>query len=192
MSADDAISQGGRIGSVSLSALDPKIVRWRFAAAVVTVPLVGALLMYLAYPIVWWLGNHGSAQVISPKDPALAFAILGIVFGFLVVVTAALPLMVWLIQRGHTSIGHFTLAGIVLGNLPFAVYLAVVLGATVRHLIGGTLAAHLSPITDLLIGGLRAVVIGSVMGAASAVVFWLVAGLDSWSDPETASVRPVR
>ena len=175
------------MGSVSLAPLDPKIIRWRFAAAVVTVPLVDALLMYLGYPIVWWLGNHGSAQVVSPEDPALAFAIWGIVFGFLVMVTAGVPLAIWLIQRGHTSIEHFILAGIALGNLPFVVYLAFVISATVRHVIGGTLAAHLSPIPDVLMGGLRAVLIGSVMGAASGFVFWLIAGPQS-----IASARPVR
>lgn len=176
------------MASVSVSPLDPRILRWRFLAAVVVVPLFDALLGYLAYPIVWGLGNHGSARVVSPKDPALAFAIWGLVFGCLVMVTAALPLAIWLIHRGHTSIEHFILAGIALGNLPFIVYLAIVIGATVRHLIGGTLAAHLSPIADLLMAGLRAVLIGSVIGAASAVVFWLIADLHS----STASAGPVR
>ena len=56
-------------------------------------------------------------------------------------VTAGVPLAIWLIQRGHTSIEHFILYGIALGNLPFVVYLAFVISATVRHVIGGTLAA---------------------------------------------------
>jgi len=47
---------------------------------------------------------------------------------------------------------------------------------TFLHLIAGTLAEHLSPAAELLAGGLRVVFIGSVMGAVSGVMFWLIAG----------------
>jgi len=98
------------------------------------------------------------------------------VLGFLVMFTAGMPVADTLIRRRQTSIHHFAVAGVALGNLPFAVYLCVVLFFTLMHLLNGTLAEHLSPIPELLAGGVRAVFIGSVMGAASGVMFWLVNG----------------
>ena len=151
-----------------------KIDRWRFVAAVVVIPLVDALLGYLAFPLVWWLGNHGASRPVSPEQTAMAFGALTGGLGLLVMITAALPVTLWLSRRGRTSLHHFAVAGVALGNLPFAVYLWVVLGFTVLHLIGGTLGAHLSPPAELLLGGMRAIVIGSVAGAASGVMFWLI------------------
>ena len=149
--------------------------RWRFVAAVLVIPLFDAALGYLAFPIVWWLGNHGAYRPISFPQAALAFGTLAGALGLLVMITAAVPIAVWLIRRGQRSIQHFVVAGAVLGNLPFAVYLSIELLFTSMHLIGGTLAEHLSPTAELLAGGLRAVLIGSSMGIASGVVFWLIA-----------------
>jgi hypothetical protein len=159
--------------------LESKIRRWRLVAAAVAIPFFDALFGYLAFPIVWWLGDHGAFRPVSPEQAALDFGMLAGGLGLLVMITAALPLAVWLIRQGRTSIHHFAVAGVVLGNLPFAVYLCVVLLFTVLHLFTGTLAEHLSPTAELLAGGLRAILIGSVMGAASGVMFWLIAGLHS-------------
>jgi hypothetical protein len=156
-----------------------KIDRWRFVAAVVAIPLFDALLGYMVFPIVWWLGDHGAFRPMSPQQAALGFGTLAGVLGLLVMITAALPITVWLIRHGRTSIRHFAAAGVVLGNVPFTVYLWVALIFTLLHLLAGTLAEHLSPAAELLAGGLRAVLIGSVMGAMSGLMFWLIAGPQS-------------
>lgn len=163
------------MASLPVVSLDSNIRRWRFVAAVVTIPLFDALLGYVAFPMVWWLGNHGAFRPVSPQQAALGFGTLAGVLGFLVMITAALPITLRLIRHGQTSIHHFAAAGVVLGNLPFAVYLWAVLVFTVLHLFAGALAEHLSPTAELLAGGLRAVLIGAVMGAASGVMFWLIA-----------------
>jgi hypothetical protein len=80
-----------------------------------------------------------------------------------------------MIRGGQTSIGHFAIAGVVLGNLPFAVCLLAAVTATLGHLAAGTLADHLAPATALLAGGLRVVSIGSVVGGVCGVPFWLIA-----------------
>ena len=46
--------------------------------------------------------------------------------------------------------------------------------ATLAHLMNGTLSQHLSPFSALIAGALRALAIGTVMGASSAFVFWLL------------------
>jgi hypothetical protein len=111
----------------------------------------------------------------APLD-SLAFGMLAGVLGLLVMITAALPVTLRLTRRGQTSLHHFALAGVVLGNLPFAVYLWVAFGFTLLHLAAGTLGEHLSPPAEVMAGGLRAVLIGSVIGVASGVTYWAIAG----------------
>ena len=159
--------------------LDSKIGRWRFVAAVVAIPLFDALLAYVGFPVVWWLGDHGASRPVSPQQAAQAFGTLAGAIGLLVMITAAVPVTIRLIRHGQTSIHHFAVAGVVLGNLPFAVYFWVVLLFTFLHLLNGTLAEHLSSTAELIAGGLRAVFIGSVMGASSGVMFWLIAAPQS-------------
>ena len=155
---------------------DPTVDRWRFVAAVIAVPLVDALLGYVAFPLVWWLGNHGAFRPVSSQQAALAFGTLAGVLGLLVMITAALPVTIRLVRRGRTSLRHFAAAGAVLGNFPVAVYLWIAFGFAIVHLLAGTLGEHLSPPGALVAGGLRAVLIGSVMGAVSGVTFWVIAG----------------
>jgi hypothetical protein len=149
--------------------------RWRLLATLTAVPAFDAVAGYATFPVVWWLGNHGSFRPISAQQPALDFGVLAGLLGFLVMITAGLPAAFQLIRRGRTSIRHFALAGVVLGNLPFAAYLCVVIVFTLIHLFAGTLAEHLSSPVKLLAGAVRAVLIGSVFGAASGVMFWLIA-----------------
>jgi hypothetical protein len=162
--------------SIRVVSFDSKTGRWRFLAAVLAIPLFDALLGYMAFPVVWWLGNHGTYRPISPDEAARHFGLLACVLGFLVMFTAGIPVADTLIRRRQTSVHHFAVAGVALGNFPFAVYLCVVLFFTLMHLLNGTLAEHLSPIPELLAGGLRVVLLGSVLGAASGFMFWLIAG----------------
>ena len=164
------------MSSIPAASPAPIVGGWRFLAAVAAVPLFDGLLAYWAFPIVWWLGDHGAYRPASPGEPDRIFGTLAGVLGFLVMITAALPVTVHLGRRGWTSIRHFAAAGAVLGNLPFAVYLCVILLFTLVHLFQGTLIDHLLPASELLLGGVRAVLIGSFMGAASGAMYWLIAG----------------
>lgn len=147
----------------------------RFLAALVAIPLADALLGYALFPVVRWLGGHGQFATSSP-DAAVSFGVICGAFAFLVIITAGLPVSSWLSRRGRTSVLHFAAAGAALGNLPFAAYLWVMLGFTISHLVAGTLGEHLSPITELVKGGLRVVLIGSAAGVVSGSMFWLLAG----------------
>lgn len=147
----------------------------RFLAAVVAIPLADALLGYAVFPVVWRLGGHGQFARPSP-EAAVSFGVICGVFAFLVMITAGIPATSWLSRRGRTSVLHFAGAGAALGNLPFAAYLWVMLGFTISHLVGGTLDEHLSPIAELVKGGLRALLIGSAAGIVSGSMFWLIAG----------------
>jgi len=151
-----------------------RISRGPFLAALIVIPLFDALLAYYGFPIVWWLGDHGTARPVSDQQPARAFALLTGGLSVLVMITVTAPITIRLIRRGQTTIRHFALAAAAVGNLPFAVYLCLVLALTIAHLIAGTLSEHLSPPAALLAGGLRAILIGSVIGAVSGVVFWLI------------------
>jgi hypothetical protein len=161
--------------SIVVAPIGSKIGRLRLLAALVALPPVDALLGYLAFPIVWWLGDHGAFRPIASDGMALWSATVAGALGLFITITAALPVTWWLIRRGHTSAPSFALAGVVLGNVPFAAYLCFILRATLEHLVAGTLGNHLSPAAELLAGGLRVVVIGSTMGAASGVMFWFIA-----------------
>jgi hypothetical protein len=162
--------------SIAVVPWTSKIGRLRFLAAVLGIPLFDALLGYVAAPVVWWLGNHGAYRSVRPDEVPLRFGLVTGTLGFLVMFTAGIPVAVLLIRRRWTTSHHFAVAGILLGNLPFAGYLCMALYFSLMHLFMGTLAEHLSPIPELLAGGARAVFIGSVMGAASGVAFWLVDG----------------
>ena len=99
----------------------------------------------------------------------------------LVTVGGAVPVVLSLIKRGPLTVGRLVLAGVALGNAPLALYAAAVAFFAILHLAAGTMSQHLMPLSSLLAGTLRAVLFGSAMGAASAVVFWFVGirGADS-------------
>jgi len=170
------LEESASLSSIAVVPWPSKISRLRFLAAVLGIPLFDALLGYVAAPVVWWLGNHGAYRPVRPDEVPLRLGLLTGTLGFLVMFTAGIPVAVWLMRRRWTAIHHFAVAGILLGNFPFAGYVCMALYFTVMHLFMGTLAEHLSPIPELLAGGVRAVFIGSVMGAASGVMFWLVNG----------------
>jgi hypothetical protein len=145
----------------------------RIVAAFTVVPVVVFVAARLGFPIVWSMsGNRG--QIISPAEPATAFAALTGFIGLLVTLFGAVPVFVWMKKRGPVSLSRTIGAGIVLGNTPMV---AIAIGAlyfTVLHIVGGTISQHLSPPIDVIAGFVRLSAIGSVLGASSAFVFWLV------------------
>jgi hypothetical protein len=149
--------------------------RWRILVTLVALPLFDAVLGYAAFPMMYRLGNHGAFRLASPEQVSFNFGVMAGVLGFVIMITLALPAASWLTRSGRTSVRHFAFVGTVLGNLPFAFYLYIALVFTVVHLVQGTLGEHLSPMSELLAGGVRAILLGSFIGGASGIVFWLIA-----------------
>jgi hypothetical protein len=145
----------------------------RIVAAFAVVPAVVFVVARLGYPIVWYMSGHGG-QVISPSDPATSFAGVTAIIGVLVTLFGAVPAFVWMKKRGPLSLSRTIGAGIVLGNCPTVVIAIGGFYFTLLHIVGGTISLHLSPPLDVIAGFLRISVIGSVLGAISAVVFWMV------------------
>jgi hypothetical protein len=147
-------------------------VRGRLLAAFALMPLVDAALGYLGFPLVWALVKDGAAT--ADPHAAIVFATLAGILGVLVTLCGALPVVSWLMRRGPVPYTQVLLAGLALGNAPFAVYVAMLLPFTVLHLASGTLWDRLIPLSALAAGTLRALAIGSAMGMLSATVFWFV------------------
>jgi len=141
---------------------------FRLWAAFAMVPFVDAAVAFLCFPLVWAMGGH-AGRLIDPAGAAFAFAVLSGVLGFLVTCAGAVPLVLWLAKRGPISLRKASLPGLLLGNAPFAAFvIAIVLPATIGHLIMGTMSQHLVPLSDLAAGTIRILLIGSGMGAFSA------------------------
>lgn len=131
--------------------------RWRLFIAFAILPPIHALVGFIAFPVA-------------------GFALLIGAMGVLVTLCGGVPVVFSLMKRGPVSFQQIAVAGVALGNVPFAIYAFVILVFSVGHLAMGTLWERLLPLSDLLGGVLRAVTMGSIMGITSAVVFWL-AGL---------------
>jgi len=145
----------------------------RIVAAFAVVPVVVFAVARLGFPIVWYMSGN-SGHITSPSDPASSFAALTAFIGLLVTLFGAVPTFVWLKGRGPVSLSRALGAGVVLGNSPMV---AIAIGAlyfTLLHIIGGTISQHLSPPLDVIAGFARLSLIGSVLGAISALVFWLI------------------
>ena len=137
--------------------------RLRLLAAFAAIPFVDALLAFAAFSLL-----RGSS------DAAFGFAVLTGVIGLLVTVCGGIPVVWSLRKEGRLSLRQLLLAGLALGNAPFAVYALMIGYFALVHLINGTLAERLLPMSELLRGTAVAIAIGSAMGMASAAVFWVV------------------
>ena len=159
-------------------------VRWRVLTAFAILPILQALVAFVAFPLVWRLGDHGASQPVDWGEAAREFAIVTGLIGMFVTVAGAVPVVHWLMRRGRVSLARFLVAGLVLGNVPFALYLVVlILPATMSHLVMGTLSQHLVPVSALLAGALRAILIGSIFGVIAAAAFWFIAILGTDAAP---------
>jgi hypothetical protein len=176
------------MASTAAKALSSRIDRRRLLLAILLLPLFDALLGYTTLP---WLMSADRWGTNSSNESAMVFAGLAGMLGFFVTITAAAPIALWLERRGQMSAGHFTLAGAAIGNAPAAVYLAVMLGFAVMHLVAGTLGAHLSSARDLLEGAVQILLTGSCLGAASGAFFWLIAIRRSHLDGAASTIDGV-
>jgi hypothetical protein len=142
----------------------------RLAVAFAVLPPAQALLAYVLFPLFWEL-----AGTFRPNDGAAAhMARVTGVLGVLLTLVAV-PVVLLLLRRGEATLQRLLITGVALGNLPFALYLSLLIRPTLMHLIGGTLGNHLVPVSDLLVAGLRVVALGSTFGLLSAGLFWMIA-----------------
>jgi hypothetical protein len=145
----------------------------RLACAFAAVPLVQALSMYFDFPLFRGFMGHGPSGY--PSGAAAMWATITGVCGVFVTVSGAVPVFGWFRRRGSVTLMHAVSAGVVLGNVPFALYLLLlILPFTIMHLARGTLAQHLIPVPSLLTATWRVIVLGSVLGVIGALTFWVV------------------
>lgn len=146
----------------------------RTLAAFALLPPLDALLGALLFPLAWWLTDQDGYRLRSSSDALVPFAVISGVSGLLVTIGGAVPVVLTLAQRQRLSLRNAVISGVLLGNAPFAVYLAFVLSFTIQHIAGGTLRDHLVPISSLMAAGARVIAVGSTMGVISALVFWTI------------------
>jgi hypothetical protein len=77
--------------------------KWRVLTAFAVLPVVNAVLAFIGFPIIWWLGGHGGFQPLDSGQAAGGFAMLVGVLGLLVTMSGAMPVVFWLMKRGPVS-----------------------------------------------------------------------------------------
>jgi flagellar biogenesis protein FliO len=120
-------------------------------------PIVAAVLGFITFPLLEW--SHPLLQsdvsVSGSIQPAIAEGIAVSMAASLVTLLAAFPAAVWVLKRYQFTLGRAVMSGLVLGNLIPAI--AIVLCASYG-----------------LLGLVRLIVFGSLLGVAGAVAFWMV------------------
>jgi hypothetical protein len=142
--------------------------------ALAVLPLLDALVAFVAFPVLWCCGGRAGLQLMDPAEAARTFAVLSGVLGVLVTLCGALPVVWWLMKRGPLTLEQLLIAGLALGNAPFAAYLCFLAPFAIMHVMAGTMSEHLLPASELLATAVRSIGIGSFMGSLSAVVFWFL------------------
>ena len=102
-------------------------------------------------------------------------AILSGVSAIFVTISGGLPAYLTLKQRGPISLSQTVWTGAALGNLPLALFGFMSALFALAHVAAGTISQHLVPISSLIISTIGLILLGSILGAASAAVFWFVA-----------------
>jgi hypothetical protein len=157
---------------MSDASLAPSPSGGRLAVGFAVLPPAQALLAWWVFPIFWAL-----AGTFEPHNSAGAAAHMARVTGVigLFATLVAVPVVLLLLRRGEATLQRLLIVGVALGNLPFAMYLGLLIRPTLMHLMGGTLGNHLVPVSELLMAGARVVALGSIFGVLSAGLFWILA-----------------
>jgi hypothetical protein len=136
-------------------------------------PFVAALLGFVIFPVVDYTGRalYGGRPA-DPLDAAISFAAGVGIAGLLITAFGALPTLAWLLKRGPVSKRQALISGAVLGNVPGL----VIVGAIAATRMTQGAMPGLRELTYGPAGAVRAIVVGSFIGAASAAVFWRLAG----------------
>jgi hypothetical protein len=136
-------------------------------------PFAAALIAFVLFPVVAITGRGLYwGYPTDMLDAALSFAFGVGVAALAVTVFAALPVFLRLLRRDHISQADVVCWGALLGNIPSAL-IVLSLGAQLWR--SGT-SVGLDNLTYGAPGAARAIILGSVVGAGSASVFWWIAG----------------
>ena len=162
-----------RRGGIGLA--EARIITGRLWLAFALLPVANLVFGYALFPIFRWLADHGSARPVDPAGEALAIGILCGVLALLVTICGGIPVLFWLRRRGPITLQQTLAAGVLLGNTSRVCDLRVRLTVfALMHLLAGTLSEHLAPAAELVLATVRVVLLGSVLGLASALVVWIL------------------
>jgi len=136
-------------------------------------PFAAALIAFGLFPIVEITGRglYGGYPT-DMWDAAVALAFGVGVAAVPITVFAAVPLFLRLLRRGDFSRGEVVCWGALLGNIPGA----LIVLALAAQLSRSGAAVNLDNLTYGVPGAARAIILGAVIGAGSASVFWWIAG----------------
>lgn len=124
-------------------------------------PLVAALAGFVVFRVMYYA---------APLQTALVIAVFIGIAGIVITVCLAYPAFLWLLRRGRVSSTSTIVSGVILGNVPSAIAIGATALGRLRQ------AGTIPDPSELVAAGARASLVGSVAGAASAAVFWWIAG----------------
>ena len=134
---------------------------------------------FLMMPPVSALGAAVVLPIVAPGEPGAGgsgvFAFVAAIAAVLVTPAGALPAFLVLKRRGPITLSQTLCAGAALGNAPGALFALMAALFAVAHIAAGSISQHMAPLSSLLTGALRVVVLGTAVGTISAAAFWLIA-----------------
>lgn len=138
----------------------------------VVVPPTAALISLPVYMVMFATGLLRQGAPIESIDSLLGFAS-GVAFlAIFVMVFCALPAVSWLSDRRALSFERVLALGAALGNVPFTLIVVVLVAV---ELVNGRPFLDVGHYWYGAAGAVARVVMGGVVGAGSAAVFWFVA-----------------
>jgi hypothetical protein len=129
-------------------------------------PLVSAIAAAVVFPVVSFRGADAAGSGV--------FAFVTAIAAVFVTPAGAVPAFLALKRRGPITFSQTLWAGAALGNAPGALFALMSAFFAAAHVAAGTISQHVSPLSSLLAGALRVVLLGTAVGSISAAVFWLV------------------
>lgn len=148
----------------------------RLLLAFALMPVINALMAFVAFPTMQTLRERGEFDVVVSSDHGTyILAVLTGLTAAIVTIAGAVPAFYTMVKRGPVSLKQTLLAGLALGNAPFVVITLVTIMFALMHVAAGTISDHLAPLPDLIAANLALIAIGSSFGVVSAAIFWAVA-----------------
>ena len=148
----------------------------RVLVAFALMPVINTLLAFVVFPTLRFMRERAEFRVVvGSDDGAYVIAVLTGLVAVIVTVAGAVPVFYTLLKRGPISLKQTLLAGLALGNAPFAVITLATIMFALMHVAAGTISDHLAPLPDLIAANLALIAAGSLLGVTSAAVFWAVA-----------------
>lgn len=111
-------------------------------------------------------------RLADPIEAATAFGVLVGIFGLVVTAFGAYPALRWLVKHGPVTRRQTLISGALLGNVPAVLIMGAIAISRVRQ---GTMLGFFDFVYDPA-GVVRLIAFGTLIGAASAAVFWWFAG----------------